>query len=630
MTHQDSSTPFITAPGKREREPQERFAVGKTILDRYKITGELGRGGMGAVYKCFDETAGIEVAIKLLPPELSRNTYEMEDIKENFSLVTKLVHQNIAIAKNLEKDKTTGEYFLVMELIDGVDLRRWIKQKRKGDGISLPTVIGIVKKIAEALDYAHKEKVIHRDIKPENIMVTRNGKVKVLDFGLAAQIHTSMTRASIAFRNSPNDKGGSTSGTGPYMAPEQWRGLRQSAATDQYALGVLTYELLAGRLPFESSDSSILQQIVLTQDAEPLEDVPTEVRNAVIRALRKNPAERFANCTEFAAALAGKSVSDPFAAPSSPPKRGRFLAAAIALMLIICFAGYGAYLYQTNAEKAASQAKEAAAQEAERERIAAAEAKKAVENRKAGDRMVLTIKGVEYPFRWCPAGTFTMGSPESELGRYSWETQHSVTLTQGFWMLETEVTQQMWEGVTGENPSKFKGAKLPVESVSWEDCQEFIKQLNGLGQAPSSFKYSLPTEAQWEYACRAGTTTALNNGKSLTDEKYNCPNLYEVAWYNWRDKETTTHPVGQKKANAWGLYDMHGNVWEWCNDWYDTYPSGSVTDPTGPSTSSYRVLRGGSWDFYAGYCRSAYRRYSAPSSRFNGIGLRLALVCETK
>jgi len=258
----------------------------------------------------------------------------------------------------------------------------------------------------------------------------------------------------------------------------------------------------------------------------------------------------------------------------------------------------------------------------------------ASDDHKAGERLVLKIEGVEYAFRWCPVGTFTMGSPSDELGRFERETQHRVTLSRGFWMLETEVAQEMWESVMGNNPSNFKGAKLPVEYVSWDDCQKFIEQLNshlaGTPGAPAGYKFSLPTEAQWEYACRAGTTTALNSGKDLTDEGFACANLDELGWYGWFDrrdeKEMTTHAVGQKKPNAWGLYDMHGNVWEWCSDWYGDYPSGVVTDPTGTNKASIRVLRGGCWCDHAGFCRSAIRNGHAPSARYFFYGVRLSLV----
>ena len=249
------------------------------------------------------------------------------------------------------------------------------------------------------------------------------------------------------------------------------------------------------------------------------------------------------------------------------------------------------------------------------------------DGQEAGEKKGLTINRVQYPFRWCPAGMFMMGSPEDELGKYLYETQHQVTLTQGFWMLETEVTQEMWRSVMGNNPSKFVGSRKPVESVSWDNCQEYIQKLNALDVAPAGYKFSLPTDAQWEYACRAGTTTALNNGKNLTDGDEACPNLDEVSWYR-KNSDLRTHPVGQKKANAWGLHDMHGNIAEWCLDWYGDYSSDSVTDPVGPTTSSVRVLRGGYKDGDAWTCRSARRSNCIPTYGDSGLGLRLALVRE--
>ena len=241
--------------------------------------------------------------------------------------------------------------------------------------------------------------------------------------------------------------------------------------------------------------------------------------------------------------------------------------------------------------------------------------------------MVLSVKSVEYAFRWCPAGTFKRGSPEGEAKRHDDELQHQVTLTRGFWMLETAVTQAMWESVTGSNPSRFKGSvKLPVENVSWEDCQAYIEKLNALNVAPSGFKFSLPTEAQWEYACRAGTTTPFHFGSVLNGDQANCDGNYPYGTETKGPYLERTSEAGSYPSNAWGLYDMHGNVWEWCSDWHDEYPSGAVTDPVGPSTGSYRVIRGGSWFSLAGHCRSAYRFFNDPSGRGSLIGVRLSLV----
>ncbi|MBQ3348855.1 MAG: SUMF1/EgtB/PvdO family nonheme iron enzyme [Thermoguttaceae bacterium] len=223
---------------------------------------------------------------------------------------------------------------------------------------------------------------------------------------------------------------------------------------------------------------------------------------------------------------------------------------------------------------------------------------------KAGERRIVTVNGVEFAFRWCPPGTFMMGSPESEEGHWNREKQHEVTLTKGFWMMETEVTQKQWKAIMGNNPSYFEGDDLPVECVSWNDCQEFCKKCAQLG-----LPVQLPTEAQWEYACRAGTTGAYAG------------NLDEMAWYD-SNSGSKTHPVGTKKPNAWGLYDMQGNVCEWCQDWYGDYPSGSVTDPAGPSSGSLRVVRGGDLGDGARDCRSADLGLCDPGARLHELGFR--------
>ncbi|MBO4545268.1 MAG: formylglycine-generating enzyme family protein [Verrucomicrobia bacterium] len=243
--------------------------------------------------------------------------------------------------------------------------------------------------------------------------------------------------------------------------------------------------------------------------------------------------------------------------------------------------------------------------------------------------------GVDLGMNWIEPGTFMMGSPEDELGRSDDEIQHQVTLTSGYWLGKYEVTQAQYEAVTGENPSRFKGADLPVENVSWEEAMDFCAKLTEIekdaGRLPAGYEYTLPTEAQWEYACRAGTTTAFNNGTNIeaSEQIYGeCPNLDEIGWYYY-NSDNKTHPVGQKLPNAWGLYDMHGNVFEWCLDRKSRYPDEAVTDPVGEGTDDYRAIRGGSYSYYddgAKNCRSAARNTGSTSATSNSLGFRVALV----
>ena len=234
--------------------------------------------------------------------------------------------------------------------------------------------------------------------------------------------------------------------------------------------------------------------------------------------------------------------------------------------------------------------------------------------------------GVELAMVKIKAGMFLMGSPSGEKGRFENEDEHRVTISKPFLIGKYEVTQGQWQAVMGNNPSRFKGGDRPVESVSWDDAKKFCNRLNVLyaGKLPKGYCFDLPTEAQWEYACRAGTNTALNSGRDLTSEEGTCSNLDEVGWYGENSGETT-HAVGRKRPNAWGIYDMHGNVWEWCRDWYGDY-NGDATDPTGPVSGSRRVGRGGSWILNAKFCRSAVRGLSDPGGRGGNLGFRLALV----
>ena len=347
-----------TMPGHHDRKTDGRFSVGDLIMGRYKVLAELGQGGMGVVYKCFDETAGIEVALKALPPELSHNSLEMDDIKENFQLVHALFHPHIAASNNLERNPVNGNYYLIMECCEGEDLRRWIKRKRKDNPLTLDDVLPIIQQVAEALDYAHAQKIIHRDIKPGNIMIDSAGNVKVLDFGLAAQIHTSMTRVSMAYHG--------TSGTGPYMAPEQWRGKKQGAASDQYALAVMTYEMLSGDLPFESTDPAVLKQAVLDEMPNEIPDLPADAQAALNRAMSKEAADRFNSCADFVSAMTGAKVGK--AKKVSSGKSGgawKWIAAVITLALIAA----GILFFMDANEKAAIKAQKEAEEREKQEQI---------------------------------------------------------------------------------------------------------------------------------------------------------------------------------------------------------------------------------------------------------------------
>ena len=272
-----------------------------------------------------------------------------------------------------------------------------------------------------------------------------------------------------------------------------------------------------------------------------------------------------------------------------------------------------AFAIQQAAEAKARAEREAAEAKAKAEsEIQGLNAKKK-ENIAGQEHDLEIAPGVKMTFCWCPPGEFLMGSPETEEGRHKNENQVLVILTKGFWMAKTQVIQKQWVAIMGDNPSRFEGDNLPVEWVSWDDAQEFLEKLNEKIGNTDYGKMVLPTEAQWEYACRAGEPGPYSGGT-----------IDEVAWYG-DNSEKKTHPVAMKKPNAWGLYDMHGNVWEWCADWYDDEleVEGGI-DPSGPASGTYRVLRGGGWFVDADGCRAAYRNCYSPSDSDISNGFRVA------
>ena len=231
------------------------------------------------------------------------------------------------------------------------------------------------------------------------------------------------------------------------------------------------------------------------------------------------------------------------------------------------------------------------------------------------EEKVLTVEGITFQMIHVEGGTFMMGANEEDSEAYTDEQPaHQVTLS-SYSIGETVVTQALWEAIMGNNPSHFKGADRPVERVSWDDCQDFIRKLN----EKTNRKFRLPSEAEWEFAARGG-----NKGKNNSYKYAGSNTIGNVAWYDDNSKDKT-HPVAQKQPNELGLYDMSGNVWEWCQDWHGRYSNNSQTNPMGPESGDERVVRGGSWNYSARRCRTSYRYNRTPSYHFINLGLRLAL-----
>jgi formylglycine-generating enzyme required for sulfatase activity len=651
---------------------------GYVYLDRYTVRDQLGKGSMGVVYRCHDEVAGIDVALKAIPPELSRDTVKMEAIRANFQLVHRLHHPGIANANTLEKDQETGDYFLIMECVDGVNLMAHYKSR--GYHPSLTMALPVLRQIAEALDYAHGQNIIHRDIKPSNVQITDEGVVKILDFGLAQQIQSSILRITGA----EDSKGG----TPYFMAPEQWKGQFQDAATDQYAFAILTYQLIAGKCPFQSPDIMVLREMVLNEKPPKPESL-TEVEWKVLRkAMEKERIARYISCTELVETLEnaakvssssraqvptgedgpGGQSTRPKAARNTwvkrkyrPPARvlgtRRMLVGVFLFPLLACgIAGAGALSWSRI--HADARARKSAYVAARKSAIAAVKARdweralhfsnkaletgsrdprdalklqmvvnKAASPRAGTLRVVPLAEGVNIELVWIPPGTYLQGSFFA--GHYDEEPAHRVMIPRGFWMGKYEVTQVQYAGVTGQNPSQHIGKTHPVDSISRKEAGAFVRAIS-----KEDLSFRLPTEAEWEYACRAGRQAPYYFGSRASDlnryanyaDASNASTLID-----WRDTEHSdgfnrTSPAGSFNPNAWGLYDMAGNVAEWCDDLYHRYQFSPYPDK---ATGKEHVARGGSWASAAAYCRSASRKeFRSVDASLGTTGFRVVLDKE--
>ncbi|MBQ5530911.1 MAG: protein kinase, partial [Kiritimatiellae bacterium] len=367
-------------------------------IDKYELRRELGEGGFGAVYLAHDTVAEVDVAVKGLPPEVKHNAAELESIRKNFALVKRLRHPNIVAVTDLHQAVAVSytskdvesklrvferDTMVVMDYAPGVTLAHWRRQF-PGGKVPPGKAIAVVRQVASALDYAHSRKVLHRDVKPANVMVetTENGTAvaRVLDFGLAAEIRSSMGRLSREIRD--------TSGTRPYMAPEQWKGDRQGPATDQYALAAMFYELVAGEVPFASvfdcGDAAVMRLAVTTDAPKMPPSLPRNMRKALAVALAKKPEDRFASCGDFVAALEGRTIP-----------RGSGWAVLAAAALLAAIAG-GGWIYRQHEEvrqreearrnEEARMAHEAAEAEKRKSREEASAANKRQDEAAAGER----------------------------------------------------------------------------------------------------------------------------------------------------------------------------------------------------------------------------------------------------
>ncbi len=622
-------------------------------IKRYRVGELLGKGGWGAVFCAEDRqySPARAVALKAIFTTATADEVARKRIEREARLGTELAHPNVVRIGDFTTDM--GVYFLIMELVSGGDLNS-LRARQPDERFSLEAALPLLKDIAEGLDYLHSKGIIHRDLKPSNLLWHPDEKrLKISDFGLSKTARDSILLSGA--------KMPSISGTDPYMAPEIWNAEDPSKAGDLYALGIIAYEMLKGDPPFRGPNFPDQHR---NAPVKPIPELPDMVNTALEKILSKEPSSRFTSGHDFVQALEKpplkpkvQEVQEPAEESSEHRQKPEQIQRdegpdnqdeevvdyfskrkkkvnPFLIILVLVAIGVSAVLV-TNSLRSAANRREAQRLEllgdSERDqndwadainyyeqaleiggensvitsklsdcrtsqREAEAAAAEAERRRRATPGYISDGPLANMHFAYIPAGSFIMGStPSFDSDPRNDVPQHRVTLD-AFQMMTTEVTQAMWQEVMGSNPSHFTGnTSHPVEQVSWNDVQDFLRRLN---QRDRGKGYRLPTEAEWEYACRAGTTTCFYSGERESD-------LSNVGWYG-SNSSNTTHQVRQKAANVWGLYDMHGNVWEWCNDRYDRdyYFNSPARNPRGPSSGDYRVARGGSialnyWDCYS-------------------------------
>lgn len=582
----DGFRPAPVAASTRAPTTGEPIHVGSG----YRLVRRLGAGQNGEVFQA-EAPGGVSVAVKRLFQPLDDAGARRE--LEALELIRNLSHPFLLQTHAFWVQD--GRLHIAMELAEESLKDRFVRSRKSGlPGVPAEELLDVFKDAAEALDYLHSRPapVRHRDIKPENLLVLR-GHAKVADFGLAREHIGDGATATFC-------------GTPVYMPPEVWKG-EHSIHSDQYSLAAAYAEMAQGRRVFSGNNLMALQVQHLAGVPD-LSGFPRAEREVLARALAKDPGERFSSCGEFIDALARAHAlpSEPPPPPEPPlPKRGRGRGRIVLAALGVLLTATALFFLFRPPKKFLWPA--VLPQEYVIEEV--------------GVKMVLI-----------QPGRFLMGSPKKEKGRKADETQAEVTIRQPFYLGIHPVTQAQFETVMGKNPSHFSaggGGKdrvagldtgsFPVEMVTWNDAREFCAKLSELPEEKDAGRvYRLPTEAEREYACRAGTKTPFGCGAQLTIRDAN---------FDGKEPRRRTVPVDFYKANPWGLFGMHGNVREWCIDAYEENRAGrgaKTAHPDGPVSVRRRNLRGGAWDLPAERCRSASRDHEDPDERRPDIGFRVA------
>lgn len=592
---------------------------------RYAIQDLLGEGTFGTVYLGFDTKLQRQVAIKVPRQTQLKRSSKVKQYLEEARTVANLPHPNIVPVHDVGDDPS-GPVYVVSQFINGGTLRARLNRQPWAP----EEAIRLLLPIAHALHFAHERNLVHRDVKPENILIdNETGMPIVADFGLAVNLKEESQNHQFA-------------GTPYYMSPEQARGeQRLDGRSDVFSMGVILYEMLTGKRPFRGDSLAAICQTVVSHHPAPpgqlVSGIPPELDIICLKAISKEPKDRYSaagladvlqewlNHTQIAD---GESAPTPVMADHDTEEMGensRTQVMAISDLPVHTHVPHQVWI--PSAGRTGGDGKQPPILCVPSSNQAVAQSQKSWAAYLKMSPEVTNSVGMK--FRLIPPGTFLMGSPSSEPHRFPNETIHRVTLTQPSLFGVYPVTQKEWTRVMGHNPSfnqsglESSSGKHPVESVTWLECQEFLEHLR---MYPiSGWYFRFPTEAEWEFACRAGTDSAYAFGHHLTADHATCRSEPDMMFQRKAVSSGRTVPVGTHRPNALGLFDMHGNVAEWCEDWYDgSYDkSPDLRDPKGPKSGTARVARGGSWNSTAAFCRSAHRQFFDPDTRHAFVGCRI-------
>lgn len=586
-----------------------------SVVDGIRILRLVGQGGMARVYEGLQDKPKRSVAIKFMRPGIL-SAKMLGRFEQEVECLGRLQHPAIAHIYSMGFyviGDSRVPYFVMEFVRDGQSLTEYI-EKHKCD---LRRRLELFKAVCEAVAHAHEQGVIHRDLKPANILVGGSGYPKVIDFGVArASGSELMVRSDFT-------EIGELVGTLQYMSPEQVDANPDQidARTDVYALGLILYEMLERRPPYVLRRRAVLDAVRVIKEESPGpfrntgKGLGGRLAGITERCLCKDKCKRYSTAAELAGEVAavlggwpdqGREVGESFWRAKWSP----------VLVLVVGCLTLGAALLTFAAPRGAVRN----FKKRESDSRVEGEGGKFVDRKQAGGSlqgaaMPLVTNSIGMRLRLMPAGSFIMGD---KFGG-NCEVPHEVAITKGFYLGVTEVTNRSWKRIMGAVQSRWTSGELPAERVRWGDAVRFCKLLSELPEEASAGRhYRLPTEAEWEYACRAGTSTRYAFGDELE-------RLDAYAWFDLNSKGVT-HPVGKKLPNDWGLFDMHGNVWEWCSDlWRCEYPEQPVVDPVGPSSGKYGVTRGGGCGSHAGGCRSAVRGRATRSIYTEKRGFRVAM-----